>query len=195
MLAGCGIIAAMIDAIPFRSLSQSGGEHAAEELLPAVYDELRRLAADKLRRESPGQTLQPTALVHEAYMRLVVNDPSREWAGRTHFLAASAEAMRHILVDRARQKRSEKRGGGRRRIEFREEALAAPEDSDEVLAVHDALDALAAVDADAADVVKLRYFAGMSIDQTAQALKISPRSVDRLWSYARAWLQRATTRP
>jgi RNA polymerase sigma factor (TIGR02999 family) len=169
-----------------------GDPQAADALLPLVYDELRRLAADKLGRENPGQTLQPTALVHEAYLRLVDVDKGREWNGRTHFFAAAAEAMRRILVDRARQKKSQKRGGARARAAFREELLAATEDSDEILAVHENLDQLAAVDAQAAELVKLRYFAGMSIDETARALHISPRSADRLWSYARAWLQRAT---
>jgi RNA polymerase sigma factor (TIGR02999 family) len=182
----------MSDATGILTAIERGDPHAAEELLPLVYDELRRLAAEKLGRENPGQTLQPTALVHEAYLRLVDVDQSREWSGRTHFFAAAAEAMRRILVDRARQKKSRKRGGARARIEFRDELLAATEDSDEILAVHENLNRLAAVDPQAAELVKLRYFAGMSIDETASALNISPRSADRLWSYARAWLQRAT---
>jgi RNA polymerase sigma factor (TIGR02999 family) len=173
--------------------ASAGDPNAANELLPIVYDELRRLAADKLGRENPGQTLQPTALVHEAYLRLVAVDKGRQWHDRTHFFAAAAEAMRRILVDRARQKRSLKRGGTRVRVEFREDALAAPEDTDEILAVHEALSGLAEADPQAAQLVKLRYFAGMSIDETAQALNISPRSADRLWAYARAWLQRATS--
>ena len=172
---------------------ESGDPHAAGELLPIVYDELRRLAAVKLGRENPGQTLQPTALVHEAYLRLVDTDRNREWNGRTHFFAAAAEAMRRILVDRARQKKSQKWGGARARVAFREDTLTAPEDSDEIFAVHEALEGLAVADPQAAQLVKLRYFAGLSIDETAQALNISPRSADRLWSYARAWLQRATT--
>jgi RNA polymerase sigma factor (TIGR02999 family) len=171
----------------------AGDPNAANELLPIVYDELRRLAADKLSRENPGQTLQPTALVHEAYLRLVDVDKGRQWHDRTHFFAAAAEAMRRILVDRARQKRSLKRGGARIRIDFREDLLAAPEACDEILAVHEALSGLAEADPQAAQLVKLRYFAGMSIDETAQALNISPRSADRLWAYARAWLQRATS--
>ena len=182
----------MADVTQILARYESGDPHAAGELLPIVYDELRRLAADKLGRENPGQTLQPTALVHEAYLRLVDTDQDREWNGRTHFFAAAAEAMRRILVDRARQKKSQKRGGARARVEFREEALAAPEDTDEILAVHEALEGLAAADPQAAQLVKLRYFAGLSIDETAQALNISPRSADRLWSYARAWLQRAS---
>jgi RNA polymerase sigma factor (TIGR02999 family) len=131
-------------------------------------------------------------LVHEAYLRLVDVEECRQFNGRTHFFAAAAEAMRRILVDRARQKRSQKRGGGRVRVEFREDLMAAPDAFDEILAVHEALAGLAAEDPQAAELVKLRYFGGMSIDETAAALGISPRSADRLWSYARAWLQRAT---
>jgi RNA polymerase sigma factor (TIGR02999 family) len=172
-----------------------GDPHAAGELLPLVYEELRKLAAQRLAHETPGQTLQATALVHEAYLRLVELDPGREWHGRTHFFAAAAEAMRRILVDHARHKRSRKRGGGRARAEFREDAVAAldqsPDQSDEILAVDEALAGLAAADSQAAELVKLRYFAGLSVDETAQALNMSPRSVDRLWAYARAWLQRA----
>ena len=156
-----------------------------------MYDELRRLAADKLGRESPGQTLQATALVHEAYLRLVGGDQPREWNGRAHFFAAAAEAMRRILVDRARHKKSLRRGGGLARAELREDAVAGPEALDEILAVDEALAGLAAADPKAAELVKLRYFAGLSVDETAQALNLSPRSVDRLWAYARAWLQRA----
>jgi RNA polymerase sigma factor (TIGR02999 family) len=182
----------MSDITEIISRFESGEPQAASELLPIVYDELRRLAAEKLGRENPGQTLQPTALVHEAYLRLVSTDQGRQWRGRTHFFAAAAEAMRHILVDRARQKRSQKRGGARTRVAFHEQMLTSPDASDEILAVHEALSALAEVDAQAAELVKLRYFAGMSIDETAEVLGISPRSADRLWSYARAWLQRAT---
>jgi RNA polymerase sigma factor (TIGR02999 family) len=172
------------------SAIELGDPSAAEQLLPLIYDELRKLAAQKLAQEKPGQTLQPTALVHEAYLRLV-EDSSRPWDSRRHFFAAAAEAMRRILVDRARQKKSRKRGGARGRAEFREEVIAAPEESDEVLAVDEALVGLAAADPQAAELVKLRYFAGLSIDETAKGLNISPRSADRLWAYARAWLQRA----
>ena len=186
------IIGGMSEVTQILSRFDSGDPCAATELLPIVYDELRRLAADKLGRENPGQTLQPTALVHEAYLRLIDVDKTREWNGRTHFFAAAAEAMRRILVDRARQKNSQKRGGERARIDFREDLLADIDHSDEVLAVHDALAHLAAVDPQAAELVKLRYFAGLSIDETADAMNISPRSVDRLWAYARAWLRRAT---
>ena len=182
----------MSDVFGILSAIEKGDPQAAEKLLPLVYDELRKLAAAKLAQERPGQTLSATALVHEAYMRLVDIKECRQWNGRTHFLAAAAEAMRRILVDRARQKKSQKRGGARTRVEFREEALATPEDCEEILAVHEALDGLSAADPQAAQLVKLRYFAGLSIDDTAGVLNISPRTADRLWSYARAWLQRAT---
>jgi RNA polymerase sigma factor (TIGR02999 family) len=181
----------MSDVTRILSAIEQGDGQAASELLPLVYAELRRLAAAKLAQERPGQTLSATALVHEAYMRLVDIDESRQWNGRTHFFAGAAEAMRRILVDRARQKKSLKRGGARTRVEFREEVLAAPGDWDEILAVHEALDGLAATDPQAAQLVKLRYFAGLSIDETAGMLNISPRCADRLWSFARAWLQRA----
>jgi RNA polymerase sigma factor (TIGR02999 family) len=190
MLGGMADLTRLLDA------AAGGDPRAAAELLPLVYEELRWLAAHKLRRENPGQTLQPTALVHEAYLRLVGDvapgeSPGGMFANRTHFFAAAADAMRRILVDHARRKKSRKRGGGRPRAEFREDALAAPEESDEILAVDEALAGLAAADPQAAELVKLRYFAGLSIDETAQALNISPRSADRLWAYARAWLQRA----
>jgi RNA polymerase sigma factor (TIGR02999 family) len=172
------------------SAIEQGDAHAAAQLLPLVYDELRRLAAEKMAQEKPGQTLQATALVHEAYLRLVDVDEARHWKSRGHFFAAAAEAMRHILVDRARRKRSRKRGGDRVRVDL-DEATFAAEDSDEVLAVHEALAGLAAADAQAAEVVKLRYFAGLSIPEVAEALNLSPRSADRLWAYARAWLRRA----
>jgi RNA polymerase sigma factor (TIGR02999 family) len=160
-----------------------------------VYDELRRLAADKLAQENPGQTLQATALVHEAYLRLVpggdASPRERHWNSRAHFFAAAAEAMRRILVDRARRKKSRKRGGTWARVPFEQADLAAPESAGEVLAVDEALAGLAAADAQAAELVKLRYFAGLSLPETAQALNISARSADRLWAYARAWLCRA----
>ena len=183
----------MADVTPLLDAAAAGDRNAAAELLPLVYDELRRLAADKLARESPGQTLQATALVHEAYLRLVGPDPGRGWSGREHFFAACAEAMRRILVDHVRHKKSLKGGGGRARVELREDAAAAPERSDEILAVDEVLAGLAAADPQAAALVKLRYFAGLSIDEAARALNISPRSADRLWAYARAWLRRAVS--
>jgi RNA polymerase sigma factor (TIGR02999 family) len=177
------------------SAIQSGDAHAAEQLFSLVYDELRKMAAQKLAREKPGQTLQATALVHEAYLRLVDADKPRQWPSRGHFFAAAAEAMRHILVDRARRKRSRKRGGDHVRIALDEANLAAGEDAEEVLAVNEALAGLAATDAQAAELVKLRYFAGLSIPEAADILNISPRSADRLWAYARAWLRRAIGEP
>jgi RNA polymerase sigma factor (TIGR02999 family) len=173
------------------SAIEQGDPQAAEQLLPLVYDELRKLAAQRLAREKPGQTLQATALVHEAYLRLVDVEQVRHWNSCGHFFAAAAEAMRHILVDRARRKCSRKRGGDQARVALDEAGLAAAEDPEEVLAVDEALAGLVAADAQAAELVKLRYFAGLSIPEVAEALKISPRSADRLWAYARAWLRRA----
>jgi len=173
------------------SAIDQGDLHAAEQLLPLVYDELRKLAAQKMAQEKPGQTLEATALVHEAYLRLVDTDKAQHWTSRGHFFAAAAEAMRHILVDRARRKRSRKRGGDRARLRFDEAHFAAAQDSEEVLAVDEALTGLAEADPQAAELVKLRYFAGLSIAEAAKALNISARSADRLWAYARAWLRRA----
>jgi RNA polymerase sigma factor (TIGR02999 family) len=180
----------MADVTQILNAIESGDPHAAAELLPLVYDELRKLAEARLAEEKPGQTLQATALVHEAYLRLVGREQPRGWDGRGHFFAAAAEAMRRILVDHVRHKKSLKGGGGRARVELREDA-AASERSDEILAVDEALAGLAATDPQAAELVKLRYFAGLSIDEAARALNISPRSADRLWAYARAWLRRA----
>lgn len=181
----------MADVTQILNALSQGDAQAAEQLLPLVYDELRRLAAEKMAQEKPGQTLQATALVHEAYLRLVDVEKAPQWKGRGHFFAAAAEAMRHILVDRARRKRARKRGGDRAREPLDERKLAATEDSEEVLAVDEALAGLAAMDARAAELVKLRYFAGLSIPEAAEALNMSPRSADRLWAYARAWLRRA----
>jgi RNA polymerase sigma factor (TIGR02999 family) len=185
----------MKDVTQVLSAIEQGDPHAAERLLPLVYDELRRLAAEKLAQERPGQTLQATALVHEAYLRLVDVEQARHWQSRGHFFAAAAEAMRRLLVDRARRKRSRKRGGDRARVELDEENLAATPGPEEVLAVDEALAGLAAADAQAAELVKLRYFAGLSIPEAAEALHMSPRSADRLWAYARAWLRRAIAGP
>jgi RNA polymerase sigma factor (TIGR02999 family) len=170
---------------------ERGDPQAARQLWPLVYVELRRLAAQRMIRERPGQTLQPTALVNEAYLRLVGTAEASGWDSRAQFFAAAAEAMRRILVDRARRRRSRKRGGGLARAEYDEANLAAPEAADELLAVDEALAGLTAVDAQAAELVKLRYFAGLSIPEAARVLGISPRSADRLWAYARAWLRRA----
>jgi RNA polymerase sigma factor (TIGR02999 family) len=166
---------------------EQGDPHAAHQLLPLVYDELRRLAAHKLSSEAPGQTLQATALVHEAYLRLVGN-PEQRWDSRGHFFAAAAEAMRRILVEQARRKRSLKQGGGRAREEFDELQLAAPEPIEDLLALDEALDKLAARDPVKAELVKLRYFAGMTIEEAASTLGISIATAKRYWTYARTWL-------
>jgi RNA polymerase sigma factor (TIGR02999 family) len=165
-----------------------GEAGAAPELLPVVYDELRRLAAARLAREAPGHSLEPTALVHEAYLRLVGSDPHRPWDGRGHFFAAAAEAMRRILIDRARDRKRLKRGGGRRRIRVNLDALHADSPSDDLLAFDDALSALAQVDPTAAQLVKLRAFAGLTLAEAADALGVAHRTADRDWAYARAWL-------
>jgi RNA polymerase sigma factor (TIGR02999 family) len=170
---------------------ERGDTSAAEGLFPLVYDELRQLAAEKLAHEAPGQTLQATALVHEAYLKLVDVARAGRWHSRSHFFAAAAEAMRRILVDRARKKRSRKRGGGLARLDFDETNLAAPEAAEEVIAVDEVLDRLAEADPQAAQLVKLRYFSGLPIPKVAQILDMSPRSADRVWAYARAWLRRA----
>jgi RNA polymerase sigma factor (TIGR02999 family) len=164
-----------------------GDPLTAAQLLPLVYDELRRLAAYRLSRESPGQTLQPTALVHEAYLRLV-NGGLTRWDNRNHFFAAAAEAMRRILVENGRRKRSLKHGGGLTRQPLEEAELLAPEPREDVLALDAALTELATTDRAAADLVQLRYFGGLSIPEAAEVLGISPRTANRLWTYARAWL-------
>jgi RNA polymerase sigma factor (TIGR02999 family) len=161
---------------------------ASAELLPLVYDELRRLAASRLSRESPGLTLQPTALVHEAYLRLVGDAGGARWDSRGHFFAAAAEAMRRILVENARRKHSLKRGGDRVRHKLDEAELLAPEPQEDLLALDEALTQLAAADRPAADLVQLRYFGGLTIPEAAAVLGIAPRTADRLWTYARAWL-------
>jgi RNA polymerase sigma factor (TIGR02999 family) len=169
---------------------ERGDPHAAEQLLPLLYDELRRLAAEKLARERPGQTLDATALVHEAYLRLAGGEQGQAWNGRGHFFAAAAEAMRRILVDQARRRNAAKRGGWAGREELQESALAAPGPDAEVLALHDALDHLATVDPAAANLVKLRFFAGLNMSEAAEALGLSVRSAQGLWAYARSWLRR-----
>jgi RNA polymerase sigma factor (TIGR02999 family) len=176
---------------------RAAGPHAAPELLPLVYAELRRLAAARVAGQAPGFSLDATALVHEAYLKLAAPGGDKRWADRQHFFAAAAEAMRHILVDRARRRSAAKRGGGAARADLPEDAVAAPDGrgDDEVLAVDEALGRLAAADPQAAELVKLRYFAGMSVPDAAAVLGVSPRTADRLWAYARAWLKTAIGGP
>jgi RNA polymerase sigma factor (TIGR02999 family) len=166
----------------------AGDPHAAGQLLPLVYEELRKLAARRIAGESPGQTLQPTALVHEAYLRLVGAGDARHWDGRGHFFAAAAEAMRRILVEAARRKLRPKHGGGRAR-EGDEQDLVAPERPEALLELDEALDRLAAANPQAAELVKLRHFAGLTNVEAADVLGISPRKADQVWAYARAWLR------
>jgi RNA polymerase sigma factor (TIGR02999 family) len=172
---------------------QHGDPQAAADLLPLVYAELRRLAAAQLAREKPGQTLDATALVHEAYLRLVGPADENRWQSRGHFFAAAAEAMRRILVELARRKRRKKREGDRVRVSLDAVAPATAAPDDELLAVDEALSKLAIADPTAAELVKLRYFGGLSIPQAAEALGMGARSADRLWAYARAWLLDALT--
>jgi RNA polymerase sigma factor (TIGR02999 family) len=185
----------MSDVTRILSAIEHGDPHAAEKLLPLVYRELRQLAAQKMAQEAPGQTLQATALVHEAYLRLVGNNGDMRWDHRGHFFAAAAEAMRRILVENARRKRSGKHGGSHRRQEPDAESLAAPVVDEDVLALDAALAKLAARDPFKAKLVELRYFTGLTGDQAAAILGISPSTADRHWVYARAWLRRELTGP
>jgi len=178
----------MNDVTQILSQIESGDPAAAEQLLPLVYEELRKLAAAKLANEKPGQTLQATALVHEAYVRLVDADRVQRWDSRGHFFSAAAEAMRRILVDRARQKQSLRQGGDLKRREFEHVEIAASERPLDLLALDEALERFEARDKLKADLVKLRFFAGLSNPQAAQALGLSPATADRYWAYARAWL-------
>jgi RNA polymerase sigma factor (TIGR02999 family) len=179
---------AMNDVTRILSAIDQGDPKAAEELLPLVYDELRKLAAQRLAQEKPGHTLQATALVHDAYLRLVEVEKPAQWQGRGHFFAAAAEAMRRILVDAARRKRCPKHGGDRRRVDEDEAGAAIAPPVDDLLALDDALGKLAAEDKVSADLVKLRYFAGLSLAEAAEILGLSARTADRRWAYARAWL-------
>ncbi len=167
-----------------------GDPSATERLLPLVYDELRKLAVARLARMSPGQTLQPTALVHEAYLRLVEAEPGQVWNSRGHFFVAAAEAMQRILVENVRQKRTKKRGGEFARCDVDEANIAAPEASEDLIALDGALKKLEGLHPVAAKLVKLRYFSGLTIAEAADVLEISPRTAKRLWAYARAWLLR-----
>ncbi len=183
----------MSDVTRLVSAIDGGDPTAAERLLPLIYEELRKLAAQKLARENPGQTLQATALVHEAYLRLVGHADDNRWQDRGHFFAAAAKAMRRILVENARRKNRMKHGGRLRREDLARDGPAAvdPGPLDDVIAVHEALDKLAAIDAQAAELVQLHYFAGLTIVQTASVLGVSERKAYGIWSYARAWLFRS----
>jgi RNA polymerase sigma factor (TIGR02999 family) len=184
----------MNDVTQILSSIEQGDPRAAGQLLPLVYDELRKLASHRLAHEKPGQTLQATALVHEAFLRLV-GDVDPGWNGRGHFFAAAAEAMRRILIEAARRKRGEPHGGTRERCELGEADRVSVPISDELLDLDQALDKLESVDRQAAEVVKLRVFGGMSVDEVAQHLGTSPRTVKRIWAYARAWLGRELADP
>ena len=173
---------------------EDGDAQAAEQLLPLVYDELRRLAAVKLAQEQSGQTLQATALVHEAYVRLAGGEQAQHWNSRGHFFAAAAEAMRRILVERARSKRRLKRGGEGRRLEVSVDEVAVEDQDDLVLTVDESLAALAQQSPQAAELVKLRYFAGLTLPAAAEAIDVSARTADRLWAYAKAFLHQQMQR-
>lgn len=182
-LADVSDVTRVIDAI------QQGDSKAADELLPLVYEELRKLAASKLANEAAGHTLQPTALVHEAWLRLVGNQ-NPKFAGRAHFFAAAAEAMRRILIDRARRKCAKRHGGGQLRLDIQEFDLASPDADDQLLDLNEALEKLATKDPIEAELVKLRYFAGLTTDEAAGLLDISPRTARNYWAHARTWLYR-----
>jgi RNA polymerase sigma factor (TIGR02999 family) len=178
----------MSDVTGILSAIERDDPKAAEQLLPLVYDELRKLAAQRLAHEAPGQTLQPTGLVHEAYLRIVGPDPAQPWNSRGHFFAAAAEAMRRILVERARGKACEKRGGDWRRVDFEDFDATTTVTADQLVGLDDALARLSALDRLAGELVKLRYFAGLGLDQAAAALGVSTATAYRRWAYARAWL-------
>jgi RNA polymerase sigma factor (TIGR02999 family) len=178
----------MNDVTRILSAIEQGDPKAAEQLLPLVYDELRRLAARRLSQEKPGQTLQATALVHEAFLRLVDAEHSQRWENRRHFFAAAAEAMRRILIENARRKRAARHGGGRTRVDLDEADLVSQAEPQELLDLDDALAALAGEDPDAAQLVRLRLFAGLSVEQAAEVLGVSRAGAYQQWTYARAWL-------
>ena len=178
----------MSDVTHILSAIEQGDPHAAEQLLPLVYEELRQLAAHKLAQEAPGQTLQATALVHEAYLRLVDVEKAQRWDSRGHFFAAAAEAMRRVLIDNARRRHSQRRGGEAERRSLEGLEAAVPASEAELLAVDEALERLQKADPTKAELVKLRYFGGLTIPEAAQALGISITTANRYWAYARAWL-------
>jgi RNA polymerase sigma factor (TIGR02999 family) len=178
----------MSDVTRLLSAIEQGDPKAAEQLLPLVYKELRKLAAKKMAREKPGQTLQATALVHDAYLRLVDREKVQRWESKGHFFAAAAEAMRRILINRARDKQSLKRGGGWKRVDLNRVAVADDASEEELLAIHEALDRLARENPTCSELVKLRFFAGLTLADAAAALGLARRTADRYWTYARAWL-------
>jgi RNA polymerase sigma factor (TIGR02999 family) len=180
----------MADVTQLLAAAEAGDPRAAADLLPLVYDELRKLAATRLAGEKPGQTLDATALVHEAYVRLVGGEQPRDWSGRGHFFASAAEAMRRILVDNARRKQTRKRGGGRHRQDLDADAVAAPESDPDLVALDAALSRLAEQDPQKARLVELRYFAGLTGEQAAAVLGLSASAADRLWVFTRAWIRR-----
>jgi RNA polymerase sigma factor (TIGR02999 family) len=180
----------LIDVTRILEAAQKDDPVAADQLLPLVYEELRRLAAHRMANEAAGHTLQPTALVHEAWLRLVDSEGRAKFQNRAHFFAAAAEAMRRILIDRARRKRAVRHGGGQQRVDIQEMDIASSIDDDQLLAVNEALDKLAAEHKTEAELVKLRYFVGMTSDEAAEVLGISPRSAKYYWTHARAWLYR-----
>lgn len=179
----------MSDVTQILDAIQRGDPKAADDLLPLVYDELRKLAAAKMAREAPGHTLQPTALVHDAWLRITGN-ANPKFENRAHFFAAAAEAMRRILIDRARRKRALRHGGAQRRVDFDEVEIAAPGNDDELLEVNEALDRLETHNKLQAELVKLRYFVGLTLEDAAEVLGISARTADNYWCHARAWLLR-----
>ncbi len=178
----------MADVTQILNAIEQGDPHAAEQLLPLVYDELRELAAAKLAQEKPGQTLQTTALVHEAYLRLIGGEPDVHWNSRGHFIAAAAEAMRRILVENARRKKTEKHGGKHKRIDLSQAEPITHADPDALLDLDEVLSLLASEDPEAAEIAKLRIFVGLSVEEAAQALSTSRANAYRQWAYARAWL-------
>jgi RNA polymerase sigma factor (TIGR02999 family) len=184
----------LVEVTRILSAIKQGDPQAAERLLPLVYDELRQLAAHKFSQEKPGQTLQATALVHEAYLRLVIGDEAKHWDSRRHFFAAAAEAMRRILIDRARDKRRFKRGGGWKRLHLDEIDPAVEQSPDDLLALNEALSQLAREDPVCAELVKLRLFTGLTLGEAADTLGIARRTADRYWAFARSWLYDALSR-
>jgi RNA polymerase sigma factor (TIGR02999 family) len=197
---GPSVSGIMTDVTRILSAIEQGDPHAASELLPLVYDELKKLAAQRMAQENPGQTLQATALVHEAYLRLVAPAsgeasarPDRHWNSRGHFFAAAAEAMRRILVDQARRRKTAKRGGEAQREELHESAITAGRPPEEMLAVDELLDRLAEIDPAAANLVKLRFFVGLNMSEVAEALGVSLRTAHDTWAYARTWLHQSIT--